>query len=166
MCVLCAQSSPISEEEEGKKQMAGLPASHSYAPRNGKSVYIVWSVCVYGPLLLSASPPPPIPSRPPGMEITSTKQKSPRLYYPIPCPEGQQQQLLLLHANGTIHYGNGARCPCEVHVEELIFFFSSCRQIDKINQIHSKIIMKQTVTAMNRDWRVGENFAKLKLGRI
>ena len=58
------------------------PASHSYAPRNGKSVYIVWSVCVYGPL----PPPSPIPSRPPGMEITSTKQKSPRLYYPIPSP--------------------------------------------------------------------------------
>ena len=167
MCVLCAQSSPISEEEEGKKQMAGLPASHSYAPRNGKSVYIVWSVCVYGPPppLLLSSFSHSLPAAWDGNYFHETKVAA--IILPDPIPEGQEQQLLLLlHANGTIHYGNGARCPCEVHVEELIFFFSSCRQIDKINQIHSKIIMKQTVTAMNRDWRVGENFAKLKLGRI
>ena len=133
-----------------------------------------WEKCLHSLVCLCVWAPPPLrlsssshslPAAWDGNYFHETKVAA--IILPDPIPEGQEQQLLLLlHANGTIHYGNGARCPCEVHVEELIFFFSSCRQIDKINQIHSKIIMKQTVTAMNRDWRVGENFAKLKLGRI
>ena len=117
VCVLCAQSSPISEEEEeeeGKKQMAGLPARLAFvcAKKWEKCLHSLVFLSVCGPLLLSSSPPSPIPSRPPGMEITSTKQKSPRLYYPIPSPEGQQQQLLL-HANGTT-----GMVPCEVNAGE------------------------------------------------
>ena len=102
--------------EETNGWPARLPASHSYAPRNGKSVYIVWSVCVYGPPpLLLSSFSHSLPAAWDGNYFHETKVAA--IILPDPIPEGQEQQLLL-HANGTIHYGNGARCPCEVHVEE------------------------------------------------
>ena len=83
--------------EETNGWPACLPASHSYAPRNGKSVYIVWSVCVYGP-----SFPPllllPFPPAWDGNYFHETKVAA--IILPDPIPEGQQQQQLLLHANG------------------------------------------------------------------
>ena len=110
-CVLCAQSSSISKEE-GKKQMAGLPACLAFvcAKKWEKCLHSLVCLCVWA--LLSSSPPSPIPSRL-GWKLLP-RNKSRRDYITRSHP----RRPTAATAACQWQYGNGTRYPCEVHAGE------------------------------------------------